>query len=205
MESMNPQQQLPHDYLDQIAPKAEKRSFLPGKIQKIIVGGVIALVLIIILSVTLGAVGNAKKEPWERLDLRLSATSEIVTSSERKIKNSQLRSINSNLKISLTDTQRDLATPLLTAKVEVKKISKSVVASESSAPALARLEDARLNAKYDSTYAREMNYQLSTLLALLQQLYSSSSNASNKAFLEATYNKLEPVQKNLSEFSASNE
>jgi hypothetical protein len=205
MESMNPQQPLPSNYLDQIAPQAVKRSFFQGRARMIIFFGLIALILVIILSITVGALTNSRKEPWERLNLRLAATTEVVTSSEGKIKNSQLRSINSNLKISLTNTQRDLAAPLLTANVNVKKIPKSVITSESSEAMLTRLEDGRLNAKYDSTYAREMNYQLSNLLTLLKQLYSSSSNQSNKTFLETTYNNLEPVQKSLSEFSASNE
>lgn len=205
MESMNPQQQLPSDYLDQIAPKANKRSFTLSKTRLIVFIGIIAVILIIILSVTVGAISNSKKEPWETLDARLTSTVAVVASSDGKIKNSQLRSTNSNLKISLTNTQRDLAAPLLTAGVNAKKISASVTTTESSTAMLARLEDARLNAKYDSTYAREMSFQLSNLLTLLKQIYSSSSNEANKTFLEATYNNLEPVQKSLSEFSASNE
>ena len=204
MESMNPSQ-LPTNYLDQIAPQAPKHSFLINKTRIIIFFGLIAVILVIILAVVAGAITTGKKEPWERLDARLAATSEVVTSSENKIKNSQLRSTNSNLKISLTNTRRDLAAPLLIANVDVKKESKSVLLSESSVAMIARLEDARLNAKYDSTYAREMSYQLSNLLTLLKQLYASSSNPSNKTFLQTTYDNLVPVQKSLAEFSASNE
>ena len=202
---MNHSQQLPSDYLDQIAPQAQKHSFLVNKTRLVIFFGIIAIILVIILAAVAGAITSGKKEPWERLDARLAATAEVVTSSENKIKNSQLRSTNSNLKISLTNTQRDLATPLLTAGVNVKKESESVLLAESSEAMLLRLEDARLNAKYDSTYAREMSYQLSNLLTLLKQLYSSSSNESNKAFLQTTYDNLLPVQTSLSEFSASNE
>lgn len=205
MELMNPQQQLPPDYLDQIAPTVAKRSFRFSKTVLILLFAAIAIIVVIILAVGASAVSNAKKEPWEQLAARLAATTEVADSSEGKIKNSQLRTINSNVKISLTNTQRDLAAPLLTASVNVAKLSPSVVQEESSEEMLARLEDARLNAKYDSTYAREMNYQLSNLLTLLSQLYNSSSNADNKAFLETTYNNFEPIQKGLSQFSASNE
>lgn len=202
---MNPQQQLPTNYLDQIAPQAPKRSFMMNKTRLIILIGIAAVIGVIILSVVLSGIANGKKEPWEQLDARLTATSEIVASSQGKIKNSQLLSTNSTLKISLTNTQRDLGTPLLTANVDVKNIPKSVLAAESSTASLARLEDARLNAKYDSTYAREMSYQLSTLLTLLKQLYASSSNPSNQTFLKATYDNIEPVQTSFSEFNASNE
>jgi len=205
MEAMNPQQQLPHDYLDQIAPQAQKRSFVAGKTRLFLLIGIIAVIIVIILSVTVAGITSARKTPWEKLAARLAATTEIAESSDGKIKNSQLRSTNSNVKISLTNTQRDLATPLLTAGVTVEKLSPNVVTAESSQAMLDRLEDARLNAKYDSTYAREMSYQLSNLLTLLTQLYSSSSNESNKAFLKTTYDNFAPVQKSLAEFSASNE
>ncbi|MDB5163268.1 MAG: hypothetical protein JWO54_115 [Candidatus Saccharibacteria bacterium] len=202
---MNPQQPLPPNYLDQIAPQTAKRSFSLSRPRLILLIGIVAIILVMIMAYVAGAIGNAKKEPWERLSARIAATAEIAESSEGKIKNSQLRSVNSNVKISLTNTQRDLTAPLTTVGINVEKISPSVISSESSDKMIARLEDARLNAKYDSTYAREMSYQLSNLLTLLRQMYSSSSNEMNKTFLETTYNNFLPVQKSLSEFSASNE
>lgn len=202
---MNPQQQLSPNYLDEIAPQAPKRSFVLNKTRLIVLISLLALVVIIILSVVVGQINASRTEPWERLSVRLTATNAVVTSSAGKIKNSSLRSTNSNLKISLTNTQRDLATPLTTIGIDAAKLSPSITSSESNVTMLARLEDARLNAKYDSTYAREMSYQLSKLLTLLQQLYSSSSNLDNKKFLQTTYENFEPVQKSLSEFSASNE
>lgn len=206
MESMNPQQQLPPNYLDQIAPQAPKRSFSLGRPRLFVLVGIAAVIVVIILSIVVSGISSAKKEPWERLAARLTATSEVVESSDGKIKNSQLRSTNSNIRISLTNTERDLAAPLATAGIQdAEKISASVLAAESSEEMLTRLEDARLNAKYDSTYAREMSYQLSNLLTLLSQLYNSSANESNKAFLKTTYDSLLPAQKSLAEFSASNE
>ncbi|MES2631267.1 MAG: hypothetical protein V4611_04910 [Patescibacteria group bacterium] len=202
---MNPQQQLPRDYLDQIAPQAPKTSFVLGRKRLILLGAVAAIIVVILLSAIVGAIGNSKKEPWERLAARLAATSEVTQSSEGKIKNSQLRSTNSNIKISLTNTQRDLEAPLTTAGINAKKLSATVVTQESSEAMLERLEDARLNAKYDSTYAREMSYQLANLLTLLSQMYNSTSSESNKTFLKSTYDSFKPAYETLSEFSASNE
>ena len=202
---MNPQQHLPPNYLDQIAPKALKRSFMMNKTRLFVFGGIIAVIVVIILSITAGAISNARKEPWERLSARLAATGQVVESSTGKIKNSQLRSTNSNVKISITNAQRDIAAPLAAIGIKADKLPSSITKTESSDAMLARLEDARLNAKYDSTYAREMSYQLSNLLTLLKQMYASTSNPSNKNFLQTTYNNFAPVQKSLSEFSASNE
>jgi hypothetical protein len=205
MESMNPQQELPPNYLDQIAPQAQKRSFILSKPKLIAFIGIIAIIVISIIAVVVGEMSNGRIEPWGRLSARLTSTNTIVESSEGKIKNSQLRSTNSNLKILLTNSQRDLAQPLLAIGINSKKIAPTIIASESSDTVLERLEDARLNAKYDSTYAREMSYQLSNLLTLVRQLYTSSSNLKNKSFLQTTYDNFAPVQKSLSEFSASNE
>lgn len=205
MESMNPQQQTSYDYLDQIAPQTVKHTFTMNKPRLFILIGLIAIVVVIILAITVGAITSARKDPWERLAARVDATAAVANSSEGKIKNSELRSINSNVKISLTNTTRDLIAPLITADVNSKKLSKPILEQESSTKMIARLEDARLNAKYDSTYAREMNYQLSNLLTLLKQLYSTSSNEKNKTFLKATYDNFAPVQQSLAEFSASNE
>lgn len=204
MEAMNPQQ-LPPNYLDDIAPQTQKAPFMANKLRLLIFGGIIAIIIVLIGVAVSGSVTTSRKQPWEQLAARVAATTEVVNSSEGKIKNSQLRSINSNLKISLTNTQRDLAAPLATANVDAKKLSKSVAAEESSVGMIERLEDARLNAKYDSTYAREMNYQLSNLLTVLSQLYNGSKNATNKEFLKTTYDNLQPVQKSIAEFSASNE
>jgi len=205
MEAMNPQQQLPPDYLDQIAPRAARRSFSLSRKPLLILIGIVAVVFVIILSVVMGQIGAARTEPWERLAARIAATSEIATSSEGKIKNSALRSTNSNVKLSLVNTQRDLAAPLVAIGIDSEKLPVSITSAESTAAMLTRLEDARLNAKYDSTYAREMSFQLANLLTLLRQLYGSSKNADNKAFLNTTYKNFEPVQKSLAEFSASNE
>ena len=65
-----------------------------------------------------------------------------------------------------------------------------------------RLEDARLNAKYDSTYAREMSYQLATILSLYQKLIPAST-PQTKTILEKATTNLEPIQKDLANFNTS--
>lgn len=167
--------------------------------------GIVAIALVLILVAIVNSVASSGKEPWQRLSARLDATAVVVNASGTKIKNSQLRSLNSDLKLYLTNTQRDLATPLANLNIDPAKLPASVLAAESSTEMQQRLEDGRLNAKFDSTYAREMTYQVATILSLLQQLYSSGVSTSTKTFLENAYNNLEPTYTALSKFSASNE
>lgn len=203
---MNPQNsQTPLDYLNGIAPQAPKKRAFQFNLRTIALLGIIAIVIIIVISSISGAISGGKKEPWERLSARLATLAVITEESGDKIKNSQLRSLNSDLKLYVTNTQRDIAAPLGRANVDPLKLSANVIAAENSEAINARLEDGRLNAKYDSTYSREMTYLLATNLTLLQQLYASSGNPETLTFLKTAYDNLQPIYTAVSEFSASNE
>lgn len=204
---MNPQNgQTPLDYLNQISPSSQKKApIFALNLRTIIFAGILLVVLVIIFSVVSSAVSSAQKEPWQRFSVRLTTTEEIVNSAGSNIKNSQLRSINSDLKLYLANTKRDLTTPLTNQGITASSIPASITTQESGDKMVERLEDGRLNAKYDSTYAREMSYQTATLLALIQQLYNSSALPATKTYLKSAYDNLQPTYKALSEFSASNE
>jgi len=159
---MNPNQPTYSvDYLNQIAPQTPKKSGL-SRLQFIIVAVVGAVVLLtVIISAVLTSSYNV--EPAKQLAARLQSTEVIVGNAQSKLKSSQLRTLNSNLKIYLTNTNRDIATPLLQEGINVAKLDKKLVASEAGTDITNKLEDARLNAVYDRTYAREIAYQLDTI------------------------------------------
>ena len=203
---MNPQNgQTPLDYLNQIAPQAPKKQLFTLNIKTVLLAGIALIILMVIVVNIANAVGSKAKEPWQRLPARLNATAEIVDSSTSKIKNSQLRSINSDLKLTITNIQRDLSAPLTAREISPTKLPVRITASESNDAMLSRLEDGRLNAKYDSTYTREMTYQLATILTLLQQLYPTTKNPDTQALLSTAYDSFKQAHETLSGFSASNE
>jgi hypothetical protein len=194
---------LPVDYLNQIAPKESKKSVFSLGIKQILIisGGLIAAVLI--LAGIVNAMADNQKAPLQQLSARLSATESIATNAQGTLKSSKLRSLNSNLKLYMTNTNRDISAPLLAAGVSTAKISEKIVSAESTAALAERLEDARLNGVYDRTYAREMTYQLGTLLTLMNQLYGSTSNAELKVFLKSAYDNLVPTQESFANFTTS--
>lgn len=202
---MTQQPQTSLDYLNQIAPVAPKSNSLKSKFKLLIIGSVAAIAFVLILAAIAGNVANGNKRPWQQLSLRLEATTTIATAATKNIKNSDLKSLNSNLKLYLANTSRDFTTHLATAGVEMKKVPDSVTKSEDITDLTTRLEDARLNAKFDSTYAREMSYQLATILSLYQQLYASTRDQATKAFLTEAYDNLLPTQESLAGYSASSE
>lgn len=200
-----PNEQTPLDYLNQIAPEKPKRSGFGLNLKTVLIGAGGILVLTIVVAIIASSIGSGAKENWERLSLRLDATEAIAEASDARIKNSQLRSINSEIKLYLTDTKRDLTERLDARAIETDAISDSLVLEESNTEMTERLESGRLNAKYDSTYAREMTYLLGTILVLYQTLYTSANSAADTAFLENAYDNLEPIEQRLAKFSASSE
>jgi hypothetical protein len=203
---MNPQNgQTPLDYLNQIAPQAPKKAVFALNFRTVIMGAIGVIILIIIIATVSGAITSGQKEPWQRFSARLNATTTVVDASSGNIKNSQLRSINSDLKLYLTNTKRDLAKPMTALDINTEKLPAKIVAEENGTGITERLEDGRLNAKFDSTYAREMTYQLATILSLLQQLYSSNVGPQTKELLKTAYDNLLPTYNTVSEFSTATE
>lgn len=184
----------PPDYLNQISPQAPRRApFHLGLKQVILLG--IALVVVMIALVTLiNSIASSGRAPLEHLSVQLTATEVVATAAQTNLKSSKLRSLNSNLKIYLTNTNRDAVAPLLAAGIDVKKPSKSIVAQESTTALTAALEDARLNGVYDRTYAREMAFRLGNHLTLMQQALASARGATLKVFLQSSYDNLKPTQ-----------
>lgn len=203
---MNPNSgQTPLDYLNQIAPKAPKRQGFALNIRTVLIIGAGLMLVVLILAGIVNAAGSSKQTAWTKLSARLTTTQAIAESSTATLKSSQLRSLNSDLKLYLSNTQRDLGPILVTNKVNAEKIPQKIIDAEDGAEITTRLEDGRLNAKFDSTYAREMGYQLATILALYQELYGSSSDQASKTFLNSAYDNLLPTQKALDSFNATSE
>lgn len=192
---------LSTDFLDQISPAMSSSKLTLKKPVLFALIGLIAIIVVIILAVIMGAINASRVEPWQRLSLKLNATEAMVQDATPKLKSNQLRVLNSTLAISLTNTQRDVLEPLGRAGIVAENIPTSLAAQESEEAALIRIEDARLNGVFDRTYAREMSYQLSTLLILIQQLLASNPSEATTTFLTATHANLLPAQQAFSDFN----
>jgi len=203
---MNPTQVNPLDYLNQIAPSEQKAPRLGSfKPVHFIAAGLIALLLLILV---IGLVTKAAGGPtanMEHLAARLQATAKIAAAADPNIKSGKLAALNSNLDIFLTNTNRDIAAPFKEVGVDTAHLSKAMITSEAGTQLSARLDDARLNAVFDSTYAREMAYQLATILTLMKEVYKVTGNTDVKNFLENAYTNLEPTQQSFDSFSATTE
>jgi len=200
---MNPNQPIYSvDYLNQIAPQQPKA---PKSRRILVIASVVVGILILVLAIAgLGSLAGGSKPSVEQLAARLQTTETIVADAQSKLKSTELRTLNSNLKIYFTNTNRDIALPLANLTINLKKLDKKIIAQESGTDVTTTLEDARLNAVYDRTYAREMAYRLETITVLMQQLYKSTSNQELKLFLDNAYKNLLPTQQQFADFNAAN-
>ena len=166
------------------------------------IGGALIL-LVIVLVVTANAISSASREPAQKLSARLAVTQSVANDAQSNLKASQLRSLNSDLRLFFTNTSRDIATPLTAFGVSADSLPDRITTAETNIGEgmSNRLEDARLNAVFDRTYAREMAFQLSTMIALLQQLYNSAPSEATKTFLDTTYRNLQPIQQGFADFN----
>jgi len=199
----NDDQPINHaDYLNQISSHVpQNKNILTGKPPILIAGVAVVILLVIIMGISSLFSGGIK--PTEQLAARLLSTETTANSATANVKSSQLRALNSNLRLFLTNTIRDI-TPILTSeKINIKSLDKKVLAAESDADLLVVLDDARLNAVYDRTYAREMAYRLDTILNLMLQINNNSTNKSLKTFLLDTRTNLEPIQKQFQDYNVA--
>lgn len=194
-------QENPIDYLNQIAPKTESNNWLLSK-KPLIIGLIAMAGLLIVISAFSMLSGN--NASTARLAARLSSTGTLAKNSTKNIKSTQLRATNANLSSYLTNAIRDIEPFLAKEGIKIKSIDKTIVASEATTELDTVLENARLNAIYDRTYAREMAYKLDTIITLMNKVNKNSSSKSLRQYLTTSVENLTPIKDSMSNFNADN-
>lgn len=193
---------LPSDYLDKIASPPQQSRLSTKQLLFIVGGGLLLVVIFIMIILSMNRDSTAIST--ERLALRLQTLQKVSQSAHKNIKSSSLRSINSNLKTSLINTNRDIAVPLEAAEINLKKAEPSLIAEENGIELTERLENARLNVSFDSTYAREMSFELERTSILMSSLLAKTRSTSLKAFLQSSIKDLVALQKQFSAYNSAN-
>ncbi|HMS92991.1 MAG TPA: hypothetical protein PKD28_01265 [Candidatus Saccharibacteria bacterium] len=192
----------PIDYLEQIAPQ-QKASFGFSRKQVAIAGGVILLAFLgfAIATVLQGSKPNIAALS-QQVTTRVGATGFIAKNAQENLRSRELDALNSSLTIQLTNAGTGLTNAFTTAGVPVGN-AKAAEADDTSVETTEKLEDARLNGVFDRVYAREMSFRLTTIMVQLDSIHKMTDNAELRTYLETTYKNLEPLQKQLEEYSAS--
>ena len=197
---MYPDQQPPQysvDYLNQIATP-QQNTGVPKNMKLIIIIGLVLLIASFII-IVMGILGSKEEPTSADLAIRLETLEMVSRDTHENLSSGDLRSINSNLTLALTNASRDMNTFL--GEDVAKAVQKQAKENPEGAELTKTFSDADLNAVISRTYPREMTYQLDVTLLLLQDLYNESSNAKYKEFLSKTYNDLEPIKESLEAFN----
>jgi len=142
-------------------------------------------------------------ESLKSFDERIIVLQSTSKSASKIIQNSQLRSTNSNLAIILTNSKRDLQESLDAKKIKVEEKKLSSEVTKESEKLASTLEDARLNAVYDRTYAREMAYYIKKLRLQMEDLYNGTNDKTLRSTLEDIDSSIAPIGESFSKYNAS--
>ena len=192
--SQDPQYSV--DYLNQIAPQQPKSSMPKhGKLFAVILG------IMLLLSVGIfifGTLNSTEEVSAGDLGVRLKTLEQVTRDSQEDLTSGELRSLNSNLTIALTNASRDVTQFLGEDVASLDKLAKENPADDE---LRARLTDAELNAVMSRTYPREMAYELEGTLLMLDTLEKEYTNDAFLTYVEKTRSDIEPIYETLSTFN----
>jgi len=196
-------QPLSTEYLNAIAPQTQVKTMNPIVLWGLI-GGLLLLAIITVIGIS-SITGGKSTSSLTSVAATLDRLKTVTTDAQENIQNSDLRTLNSSLDLSLTNVNRDLSEPLKAQKINLKDKKNSTIhdVTDEFDELDTRLEDARLNAVFDRTYAREMAYTLKKLRSDMTTLSKRSSSKDIKEALQTANENLGPLVEGFSEFNAS--
>lgn len=193
------------DYLNQISAQArpEKKSklnFMNSPIFKVSIGGIIALILIVIIGSILTSSSGGIKSRSISLKYHIDNTLNIISTYQPDIKSSNLRSSSASLYSVLSNTSRELTDYLIgnfnyadgseTYQTDFENASMNSAILESD------LFNAKINGILDKVYASKMAYEISSIMSEENTIYDSTDDAYFQSILSASYQSLETLYPN---------
>lgn len=198
------------EYLNQISAVAKpKKQASDSRFSKstLLIGGVVALVLLIamiIFGAILGGNKDKEKNAGIALALHLKNTSEIIQDYQQYIRSSNLRSSSSSLMSITTDTNRNLIN-YLTEKYNYKEkdVDSNILeqATLEKDGLESELFEAKINGILDRIYAHKMAYEISSLMSEETRLMDLTKVEALDALLKTSFDSLNVLYENFNSFS----
>lgn len=146
--------------------------------------GVAAVIVAFVLLLFSG--GSDLNPQMQRLTARMQSLHDISSDVHDNIQNSDLRKINSDVRILSIGGVNRLREPFTNAGMG--EVSGSIQAAEEDLTSQEELEEARLMGTFDTTYVRFLDAKIDTILPLLTEIYDNTNNPEVRAALEQTFN-----------------
>ena len=197
------------EYLNQISAQVPQKPagfFSDKKTRTLfgILGGVLLLSIILAVVVMTLPKPSSASDELSRLYLRSDAVNKLITTYNKSVKSSSLRSHGTSLSTVLTDLKTSSSSTLKDSYgITPSSLALSAEDSALVQKSASALETARLNGILDRSYASELAYQISHLLILEDLARSKTSDAYIREYLDSSSASLQALESEFSNFSDS--
>lgn len=197
------------EYLKQISstvrPEKKSTGFLSSTLFKVIVGGIAAIIVVVVMGSILTGGQTNNKERLTSLKLHIENTLSIISSYQSNIKSSSLRSSSTSFSSVLSNTNRELTDYIKERKLSYKKDSAEYKKMKKDADNHkdeldADLFEAKINGILDRIFAHKMALEIS-LIAAEENSISSAEGGVLESILSTSYDSLNNLYDNFNEFS----
>lgn len=165
------------------------------------VGIFLALSLAALLLVFANQQGPSGAPPEQTLYTTIFDNSEIADEASKEIRSSQLSSLNTAYYGQLLNDLTAMSEPLAQGGIDADALGKAAKKAAVFEETLVKLEDARLNAVYDKTYAAELDYQLQSIVMLMEKIEKHSSNEAMVEFVKDDVSNYITIQDGLKDYN----
>ena len=196
------------DYLNQISAtvrpeKKSKMSFMSSTIFKVIAGAVVAFILIAVFGAIINGGKAGARDQAIALKLNLDGVLEVISEYQPSVKSSNLRSSSASLYSILSNTNRELENNITETykynpKSDDKKFEETTALERDGLDSA--LFEAKINGILDQVYANKMAYTVSLIMSKESSLYNATSNEDLQKILSSSYNSLDTLYSQFSDF-----
>ena len=196
------------DYLNSISNKNKQqttsgKSLLDNKIFRIAAIAIAAFAIISIVFSILGDIRNRPRTYLEQLNLRTISLSEVTEEYNDSLKSPEIRSAGVSFAATIKGLSANLADVYKANGISDKSSSSAIndIEAKNTEDMNTTLEYGRINGILDRTYAHEMAYQTSLLIAIIETAQGVVTNPDTLDALDNTKTSLEQLHSMFDNFS----
>lgn len=198
------------EYLNQISqetrPTSTKKSNPLSLVIKIAVGGIVAFLFIMCVSIVLNAGKSSPTDLAKQLYVRTANLNTTLTTYNKSLKSSQLRAIGTSLNGVLTGASASLSNYLLPEggeKGDLNPPEKLLAVETATDEELnTSLNNAKLNGILDRVYANQIQLQVSLLIAFISQLEPRTKDEALLDIITQYQSNLYVIEQSLENYSS---
>jgi hypothetical protein len=194
-----PPPQFDSNYLDQISTPVQQKTLNPMLLWAMIGGVVLAVVVLALVLLSSGA--PSQTERVANLLARTQSLKTLTQDSVKTVKDSKLRAANGSLTTILSGMENEFTTYLTSSGEKTQKRPSNDPIAAEFATVSGKLEEARLNERFDTVYAREIAYQIKKIRSEFSTIYDGIKSESFKEILEKEDKNLEDLSTDFAAFN----